>query len=177
MRGITRACVVLAMVVLPSTVALAADEVEVSELVQNSAEYAGREISIEGELVGDYGFRDDGWMWTQLNGDVYVESPLREGGAPAGGNVGIGVRMPTRLAASLDPPGGYRQRGPIVQVVGVWKYNNAERQGETFFEVSTITVIEPGRPLHEDPNWPALATGVILLMAALGTWVVTRSSR
>jgi hypothetical protein len=57
---------------------------------------------VKGELVGDYGFRDDGWMWTQINGDSYARSPIRDGGEPVGGNTEIAVRMPTGLGEGLD---------------------------------------------------------------------------
>lgn len=48
-------------------------------------------VTVQGELIGDYGrdpvrhtrsrgFRSDGWMWTQLNGDPCVTDPIGEGG-------------------------------------------------------------------------------------------------
>lgn len=148
----------------------AAEEVSVTELIEMSAELAGKEVTVEGELVGDYGFRDDGWMWTQLNDDVYVEQPLREGGSPAGGNTGIGIRMPIDMARDLDDPGGYRRRGPVVQVTGIWKYHDPERQGESFLEVAGLEVTEPGRQLEEKGNPMAAAVGVVLIVAAAIVW-------
>lgn len=161
--------VTLVLVVFPATVALAAEELTVAEMVAQSPELSGTEVSVEGELVGDYGFRDDG-MWTQLNDDPYVDNPIRDGGSPAGGNVGIGVRIPTGLAEGLDHPGGYHHRGPVVRLGGVWKHHDPERQGETYLDVTSLEVIEPGRELDEEIVWWTVIAGSGLLAAAGALW-------
>ncbi|MGH8946247.1 MAG: hypothetical protein ACRDVL_08860 [Acidimicrobiia bacterium] len=146
--------------------ASAAEEVSVLEILELAAELGGEEVTVEGELVGDYGFRGDGWTWAQLNGDAYVFQPIREGGLPFGANVGIGIRVPAELADGLDPPGGYRNRGPVVRVTGIWKYHDPERQGESYLQVESLSVREPGRQFDEDANWSAFILGVVLLAAA-----------
>ena len=151
--------------------ALAANEVSVEELINQAADLAGEEVTVEGELVGDYGFRNDGWMWTQLNGDVYVHEPIREGGSPLGANTGIGIRMPVALAESLDPPGRYRSRGPVVLATGTWKYHDPERQGESYLEVESLVVIEPGRQLSEEPDWMVIVSGALLISSAAAVWI------
>ena len=138
-----------------------------------AAELSEREVVVEGELVGDYGFRGDGSMWTQLNGDAYVDAPIREGGLPVGGNVGIGVRMPAEMAQALDPPGGYRNRGPVVALTGIWKYHDPGRQGESYLEVQTLEVVEAGRQLNEEPSWTVIILGVLLLASAAAVWFLT----
>lgn len=157
----------LAMVFLfITTPASAAEEVQVPEILELGAELAGAEITVEGELVGDYGFRDDGSMWTQLNGDAYVDQPLREGGSPVGANVGIAVTMPADLAKILDHPGGYWNRGPAVRVIGIWRYHDPARQGESYLEVRSLTVTEPGRQLDDEINWTVVTLGALLLASA-----------
>jgi len=155
--------------------ASAAEEVSVTEILELGAELAGEEITVEGELVGDYGFRDDGSMWTQLNGDVYVHQPLREGSQAVGANIGIAVRVPVELAEDLDPPGGYRNRGPVVRVTGIWNYHDSTRPGESYLEVQSLTVTEPGRQLNEEVNWTALILGALLLAGAGVVALLTRS--
>lgn len=157
---------------LLSGAALAAEEVTVVELVTSGAELAGQEVAVEGELIGDYGFRGDGWMWTQLNGDAYVRAPTREGGSPAGANVGVGVRMPSELAEGLDPPGRYRRRGPIIRATGTWRYHDKERQGESYLQVRSLVVIEAGRGLPEGADWRVFLVGALLVGAAVGVWRV-----
>lgn len=169
MRILLRTLVATGFLLVPGP-ALAAEEVSVEELVEQAADLSGEEVTVEGELVGDYGFRDDGWMWTQLNGDVYVREPIREGGSPLGANIGIGVRMPIALAQDLDPPGRYRSRGPVVLASGTWKYHDPERQGESFLEVESLIVVEPGRRLGEEADWRVILSGALLIGGAAATW-------
>jgi hypothetical protein len=150
--------------------AAAAEAISVSELITNSEAMSGSEVTVEGELVGDYGFRDDGWMWTQLNGDMYARSPIRDGGQPLGGNVGVGVKMPIGMAVGLDPPGGYGSRGPFVKVTGVWKHHDPARQGESYLEATSIRIIEPGRAMNEEPQWIAASIGLVLLTGSFALW-------
>ena len=166
MRRLMRVAFLAIAILFVPTPAFAAEEVSVPEILELGTELAGEEIAVEGELVGDYGFRDDGSMWTQLNGDAYVHRPIREGGPPLGANVGIALRMPVELTVALDPPGRYRDRGPIVHVTGIWKYHDATRPGESYLEVRSLTVTEPGRQLNEEVNWTAVIFGALLLAGA-----------
>jgi len=143
--------------------------VSAAELLEDGESFAGLEVTVVGELVGDYGHRSDGTMWTQLNSDSYAISPIVEGGPLRGSNIGIGIRMPSELARDLDPPGRYRLVGPVVIVTGIWRYHDVERQGESFLDVSALVVENPGRDLSEHPDWAiygaalafALITGVV----------------
>jgi len=142
-----------------------ADSVDVGDLLDNPTSYVG-EITIEGELIGDYGFRSDGFMWTQLNDDSYGLDPVQDGGELTGGNVGVAVRIPETIARTLDPPGGYRVRGPIIVATGTWKYHDPDRGGETYLDVSNVVVAAPGRDLVEHPNPVVLIAGLGLIAAA-----------
>jgi hypothetical protein len=158
--------------IVPGTAA-AAEGTTVSELIADSEAMSG-EVTVRGELVGDYGFREDGWMWTQLNGDDYVHAPIGEGGEPTGGNTGVGVRMPLELSEGLEPPGGYRNRGPIVRVTGVWKHHDPARQGESYLEATALTVVESGRPIYQDPQWTATLVGLGFLAGSHVLWRTLR---
>lgn len=164
-RYIRIALLTAAFVLIPVP-GLAAQETSVSEMIEEATELDGEVISVRGELVGDYGARDDGWTWTQLNGDAYVDAPLRDEGIPQGSNNGIGVRIPTGLMADLGPPGGYRYRGPIVRVEGEWRYHDPDRQGESYLQVESIAVVEPARALSEHVDWLPAVIGVVLVAAA-----------
>lgn len=169
------AVVVLATIALGvAAPSVAQDAVTVGDLLADPEAYAGRSVTVEGELIGDYGFRTNGSMWTQLNGDSYSGDPIVEGGALTGANTGIGITMPAELGESLDPPGGYRIRGPIVRVTGVWKYHDPHRQGESYLDVVSLQVAAPGRRLDEPPDWPAMVIGAVLLGGATLLVVSTR---
>jgi hypothetical protein len=156
---------VVSMLASPA-LAQGAGVVDVGELLDNAPDYVG-EITVRGELIGDYGFRGDGSMWTQLNDDSYAFDPVLDDGELTGSNVGVAVRIPVAVAEELDPPGGYRVRGPVVLVTGTWKYHDVDRGGESYIEVATLQVVEPGRPLAEHPNFLVLAAGIVLAGGAL----------
>jgi len=169
-RSARMAVTAITLLLATPGIAEATENVSVPDLVNNSEELTGAEVVVVGELVGDYGFRDDGWMWTQMNGDAYVSSPIREGGQPVGGNTGVGIRMPTRLGDGLDPPGGYRNRGPIVRVTGIWKHHDPARQGESYLEVTSMTIVESGQPIHQAPRLAMTLFGLGLLAASYLLW-------
>jgi hypothetical protein len=146
--------------------------VSVEELEADPEAYDGETVTLQGELIGDYGFRSDGSMWTQLNDDSYVYAPVADGGDLTGPNHGVGVRMPSEIAESLDPPGGYRRRGPVVQATGVWKYHDADRGGSSYLDVSAVETVAGGEALEAGIDWWALAAGIVLLGTAAGLWVV-----
>lgn len=156
------------IVASPAAAAKDLDAVDVADLLEKPTEYVG-EITIVGELIGDYGFRSDDFMWTQLNDDSYVSDPVQDGGELTGGNIGIAVRIPSSIAEKLDPPGGYRVRGPIISATGIWRYHDPDRGGETYLDVSGVVVVDPGRDLVEHPNPVVLAAGLILIAGAVVT--------
>lgn len=166
MSRLTRAVLLAAAVFLMPMSAVGAAEIPVSEVVEMAAELAGDELTVEGELVGDYGSRNDGFTWSQLNGDVYVDDPTAEGGTPIGANIGIGVRIPTNLMADLGPPGGYRNRGPVARLTGTWMYHDPQRQGESYLQVESLSVVEPGRRLDGGINWITSISGALLIVGA-----------
>jgi hypothetical protein len=161
----------IAALVVVASPAQASEEVTVSQLIAESVELSGVVVIVEGELVGDYGFRDDASMWTQLNGDTYAQVPLLQSRRPAGGNIGVGIRVPAELAEDLDPPGGYRNRGPLVRVTGTWVHHSDDRQGESFLRVESMDVLEGGIPLHESANVWTIAVGLVLILAATMIWL------
>jgi len=173
------AAIMPALIVWAGTAPAAAQEqtVPVTELLTAPARYDGAVITIEGELVGDYGYRASGIVWTQLNDDSYVRAPLVEGGALTGANTGVGLRIPAAEMNGLSPPGGYRIRGPIVRATGQWRFHDPNRQGETYLDVASLEVIESGKQLEEGPNGLAVILGAVLVLAAGATLAQRRYAR
>ena len=176
-----RRCVPLALaaalwIVGFGSTAAAQELTDLTELIENPAAFADNTIIVEGELVGDYGFRRTGYMWTQLNQDSYAASPVAAGGPLTGANIGIGIRVPDALANDLGDPGGYRQRGPIVRATGIWKYHDPDRQGESYLDVLGLVQAEDDVALSEGLNWISLAAGLVLVaVAGLLTWSYRRA--
>jgi hypothetical protein len=162
--------VLIALGLLGAPTAAFAQVTPLDELLEDPAAHAG-EIIVRGELVGDFGFRDDGWVWAQLNDDPYVDAPVLEGGALSGANTGIGVRLPHDMIEGIDRPGGYRYRGPVVTITGVWHHHDPDRGGESYLEATSLTLLEHGRDLEEGPHWVNSIAGGVLLLAAGVLWL------
>lgn len=163
----------IVVVALPAGAA----EVTVEDLIADGAAFDGQTVTVTGELIGDYGNRRDDTTWTQINQDRYVEEPIADGGAAAGGNAGIGAQIPTTLLESVDPPGRYRRVGPVVVVSGVWRYHDPGRGGESFLSVVSLEQVGGGRALSEPTDWPALVAGLALAAAAWLILVLRRRAR
>jgi len=146
-----------------------------ADLLLAAADYSGEVVTIEGELVGDYGFRRDGWMWTQLNDDSYARAAVADGGDLTGDNTGIGVRVRSAFVRDLDPAGGYRLEGPLVRITGVWRYHDPDRGGESYLDASAVELIDAGRRLQEGPDWTVFIAGLVLVAASLLMWRMRES--
>ena len=175
MRRLTSMATVV-IVLLSVAPAGAAESVTVDELLADSAAFAGLEITLEGELVGDYGFRHDGSMWTQLNGDSYADAPVAAGGVLTGGNSGVGIRMPETMGRQLDEPGGYRLVGPVVAVTGEWRFHDPGRGGESYLQVTELRLVTSGRAITDPASgWVMALGGVLVLSGLLSAFALQRS--
>ena len=175
---ILTAAVVLVVIAALPVAAAAPPVVTVEELLADPAAYAAPEvpaITVRGELVGDFGRRSGGVVWTQLNGDAYVDAPLLEGGDLVGRNAGIGMRIPADAWPDLDDPGGYRLRGPVVVVTGAWRYHDPGRGGESYLDVMTLVVERSAQPLHDHFDWVVCGLGAVLVVAAAVVWSRNRA--
>ncbi len=172
MRGVVIGLAVLAATFAPSAAGLA-DEVSLETLLFDPAAYEG-EVTVRGELVGDYGVRSDGSVWSQLNDDPYADAPVLEGGSLQGGNIGIGVRLDEDMITNLGSPGGYRLHGPVVEITGTWRYHDPARGGESYLDAEVVHLVQQARPLREDPHWGVLVTGILLLGTAGVLWRMRR---
>lgn len=166
-----RFLLVVALLVVP---ALPASATEVAEVLSDPEEYAGQRLTITGELVGDYSPRSEG-VWVQVNDDPFVETPIVAGGEPSVTSAGIGALIPTDLFdAVVDaPPGRYGRTGPVVELGGVFRYHDPDRGGETYLEVETASLVEPGRdrPVPGPDRWLWIGVG-LLVAAGVGAGIV-----
>lgn len=143
-----------------------ATEVEVATLDAEAEAWDGQRVTVDGEIVGEYSIRD-GEIWVQLNDDGYVDEPLIENGSLQGGNIGMGVRIPEEaFPGTYGAPGGYHTRGPIVEVTGVFRYADPGTGGDTFIDASSVTVVEPSRPIEAPDAEPGLLIASVVMIAA-----------
>lgn len=169
-RRLASAVGLVALVALAPTTAAVGSEVTrvtATDLIVESARYDEREVAIRGELVGDFQRRGD-VVWVQLNDDAYVDAPLLDGGPAAGTNIGIGIRLPVEVfdALAVSRPGGYRVRGPVVLVTGVWRHHDEARGGESYLDAAGAELVDAERVMTEAFVWWEAAVGGLLLLVA-----------
>jgi hypothetical protein len=163
----------LALMVLPALAANAQEQVPISALLENPHEYDQTVVTVVGEIVGDYGDRGT-HFWVQVNDDPYVEQPSATGRL-AGANTGISVRYAAEFHGEFGPPGGYGIRGPIVQVIGIFRNLDPGSGGITFVEATALTLLQPAQRLPErGPSVPSLTVGVLLTVGGLAAMAQRR---
>ena len=162
-----RFAVMLICFLVPGIAAQGQEELPVSTLLAEPDTYDQQIVTIRGELVGDYGERDD-VVWVQLNDDPYVDQPFAEAERLGGTNTGISVRLSGSVPSEFGPPGGYQVRGPIVEVTGVFRDLDPHLGGLTFVEAVEVVLVAPAAvfPDHGPDPVPAIA-GITLTAAAL----------
>jgi hypothetical protein len=172
----------LACVFLGSATQALADGEHVStqELIENAEEYDGREVVIEGEVVGDIMVRDT-HAWITVNDDSYSELSLEEGGAFTGiSNYGIGIWLPADEAEKIEVLGGYKNKGDRVRVEGVFHRADTENGGDMDVHGTYLQVLEPGYPFARPFAWKKLIflLALFAVVLVLGTiwWKRTRPS-
>lgn len=155
------------LLALPATAA----ETSIAELDAESPSWSGLDVTIEGEIIGDYSIRGDE-VWVQVNDDAYVSDPLIESGRVAGGNVGMGVRIPAEVfSTDWGAPGGYHTRGPVVRVTGTFRYADPATGGDTFVDATSVVLVEPARPLEPPAaEMGLLAAAVVMIALGAGMW-------
>jgi hypothetical protein len=156
------------------------ETVSTQELIENAEEFDGREVVIEGEVVGDIMNRGT-HAWITVDDDSYSDLSLEEGGDFTGiSNYGMGVWLPADEAEKIRVLGGYKHKGDRVRVEGVFHRADTENGGDMDIHGTYLQVLEPGYPFAHPFAWWKLVLLLVLfsVLSLLGTvwWKRTRPS-
>jgi hypothetical protein len=158
---------VVALAVLAASPAAASTTVPVAELLVEADAYDLKQVTVVGEIVGDYGDRGE-FVWVQLNDDAYAHRPPGQDRQLAGTNIGISVRLSGVSLGDFGSPGGHGVRGPLVEVTGIFRNLHPELGGLTFIDATSVVLIEPSVTIAEQgPDLVALIIGSLLTAAGL----------
>jgi hypothetical protein len=173
-----RRLAVLVTVALGIAVPAGAAELQMADLLAAPESFAGVEITVRGELVGDFMRRGD-VVWVQLNGDAYATEPLHAGGGLAGTNQGIAARFDSDLfdSGGFEEPGGYRVTGAVIEATGIWRYHDPGRSGESYLEVLSFDIVERERRTTEELPLEILLPGIVLVIIGVMPRAVERMRR
>jgi hypothetical protein len=187
MRNLSRSIAAVALVALVAVAlspaagigapARAEDTVPITSLIENMQKYDDHVVTIQGEAIGDFMVRGVN-AWITVNDDAYSKSSIEEGGELVGmSNAGIGVWVPEQTGRKIGIFGGWKNKGAIVRLTGVFHRACSEHGGDTDIHADSLEVVAPGRPFSKPFKWAELIAIIILCGAIAVLWNVRRGRR
>nr|MBU1328288.1 DNA-binding protein [Candidatus Omnitrophota bacterium] len=102
------------------------------ELIQNAREYDGKTVVYKGEVIGDIMVRG-GFIWVNVNDGVNA----------------IGIWSKKDLAKDIIYTGGYKSRGDIVEIKGIFHRACLEHGGDLDIHIEELSKIDSGMVIRE----------------------------
>lgn len=149
--------------------------VTTNNLIQDMARYDGKVVTLQGEAVGDLMVRGQ-HAWITVNDDRYSNRSIEEGGELVGmSNSGIGVWVNAEDGRRVEIYGGYKYKGSVVRVTGVFHRACEQHGGDTDIHADTVVVLQKGYPFSHPFKWMELLTVIVLAGAILVLWRLLRA--
>lgn len=136
--------VLLLLLLAHAAHAAASHRVPVMDLVSRPQDFDGREVTIEGEAIGDI-FRARDGFWVNL----------------LDGTVAIGVWIPPEHRPEIRTLGKYGVRGDQVEVTGIFRHRCPEHLGDTDIHARDVSVLARGFSYEHPIQWRQ-AAGILL---------------
>lgn len=136
--------------------------VSATGLVERGAQYDGRLVSYQGEVIGDV-MRRGNRMVVNVHDGTYA----------------IGVWTDAAAGGEVTRPGRYGMVGDVVRVYGTFHRACPEHGGDTDIHAQTLTVLTSGREVREPFHRRRASAAAILAPLALGlaVWARQRNRR
>ncbi|MDI3280104.1 MAG: OB-fold nucleic acid binding domain-containing protein [Bacillota bacterium] len=126
-----------------------APQVSLNRLIEEAASYHGKEVTVEGEVVGDVMLRGSyGWL------------NLSDGSAV------LGVWGPAELLRQVRTGGGYWAQGDRVRVRGIFWRADPRQGGELDLQATALEVVARGRAREHPVTAPQFLRAAFSLAAA-----------
>lgn len=155
MRKILQTLILCVVLVIPFSLnARAADTVSINSLIENAKAMDGKEISVQGEAIGEMLERGD-YCWVNIND----------------GTNAIGIWMKTTDARSITRYGDYKNQGDTVRITGTFRRACAEHGGEADIHSASLQIVRRGYPVVR-PVFTGKVTAALLLVALAGCLTV-----
>jgi len=155
MRKILQTLILCVVLVIPFSLnARAADTVSINSLIENAKAMDGKEISVQGEAIGEMLERGD-YCWVNIND----------------GTNAIGIWMKTTDARSITRYGDYKNQGDTVRITGTFRRACAEHGGEADIHSASFQIVRRGYPVVR-PVFTGKVTAALLLVALAGCLTV-----
>jgi len=123
-----------------------AQPISSTELINNAAQYDGKIVVYEGEVIGDVMARG-AYAWVNVND----------------GRNAIGIWVDRSLLGDIRVTGSYKAKGDRVEVMGTLQRICKEHGGDMDIHALALRKTYPGRSVHERVNLEKSIFAIILL--------------
>jgi len=135
------------------------------QLIDNAAEYNGKIILFEGEVIGDIMIRGD-HAWINVSD----------------GDTALGIWTEKKLTEGLTHTGGYNSKGDWIRIYGIFSRACGEHSGELDIHAQSIKVLNSGGIIQErlnlgKRNIALVLLGALCLVVILQTYIKISSRR
>ncbi|MFA4888939.1 MAG: DNA-binding protein [Candidatus Omnitrophota bacterium] len=133
-----------------------AQTISSSELINKAKDYDGKAVTYAGEVIGDIMRRGE-YAWVNFND----------------GEQAIGIWAKAALLRDISYTGGFKAKGDIVEVSGIFNRACPEHGGDLDIHALAITKVDSGRPWEERLNPDKKQIVFILLGALILVWILS----
>ena len=128
-------------------------KVSIYDLIENAKEYDGKEVVLEGEVIGDI-----------LNRGEYVWVNISDGN-----NSAIGIYMSKELSSVIQTAGNYKTSGDRIRVVGTFQRACKDHGGDLDIHASSVELVSQGKTndISYPSYYPLITIGLITLTIVL----------
>ncbi len=149
-NDIARLFIFLTVVCSLCSICYADEAIPSAELINNAKQYDGKAVMYKGEVIGDIMTRK-GFVWINVNDGVNA----------------IGLWSKKDLAKDILYTGGYKSRGDIIEIKGIFHRACLEHGGDLDIHIEELSKIDNGMVITEKINF-AKRNGAFILLGVLG---------
>lgn len=118
-------------------------------LIENSAGFDGKTVTLRGEVIGVLMRGNYAWV-NILDNDV-----------------AIGVLCRAEDARKVTVIGDYRHVGDTVEAIGTFHMADPDQGGDLDIRADNFTIVATGRELDRSPSLPLVTFSIVLVVAAI----------
>lgn len=151
MFKIVKTLILTGIIISALSINVKADSVyELNELIENAKELDGKELTVQGEVIGERMDRGS-HTWININD----------------GTNAIGIWMDKEEADKVRYYGGYKRIGDTVKASGVFYRACREHGGEADLHCNSIEVVKEGYNVKDEVKFSKIACASVVIIVAL----------
>jgi len=127
------------------------------ELINNAKQYDGKVVEFKGEVVGDIMSRGD-YVWLSVND----------------GPNALGAWCNKKLIKDIYYVGGYKVKGDIIEISGIFKRSCPEHGGDLDIHAQAIRKIVSGEPIYRATTLKKFYISLMLFIFALLVYLLRK---